>query len=171
MCSTPPTIDEIGRAHRDLAGARRRRRQRAGAHAVDREAGHGVRQPGEQGDVASERQALVADLRRRGQDHVADALGGNGRVAAQQLAHDLDRHVVGARLPEGAAGPRLAEGGPDAVDEHHLAQLASHGREDIRRLTGSIDVTVLGRDGAAPAVQPPVCDDCAWRPAGGAGLL
>ena len=120
--------DEVGRSHRDLAGARRRRRQRAGAHAVDGEARHGVRQPREQRHVAAERQALVADLRGRGEDHVADALGGNGRIAAQQLADGLDRHVVGARLPEEAARACLAERGPDAVDEHHLAELTGHGR-------------------------------------------
>ena len=102
---------EVGGAHRDLAGARRRRRQRTGAHAVDREAGDGVGQPGEQSDVTSEREALVADLRRRGEDHVADALGRDRRVAAQQLAHDLHRHVVGARLPEEPLGPAL----PNAV--------------------------------------------------------
>ena len=66
--------DEIGGAHRDLAGAGRRRGQRARAHAVDREAGHRVRQAREQRDVAAEGQALVADLRRRGEDDVADPL-------------------------------------------------------------------------------------------------
>ena len=121
---------EVGGAHRDLAGAGRRRRQRAGAHAVDREAGDGVGEPREQRDVASERQALVADLRGRGEDHVADALGRHGRVAAEQLADDLDRHVVGARLPEEAARPRLAERGADAVDEDDLVALATHAGED-----------------------------------------
>ena len=124
--------DEVGRAHRDLAGAGRRRRQRAGAHPVDREARHGVRQPGEERDVAAEGQALVADLRRRGEDDVADPLGRHARVAAQQLAHDLDRHVVGPRLPEEAALAGPAECGPDAVDEDHLTQLTRHARRDIR---------------------------------------
>ena len=118
--------DEVGGAHRDLAGAGRRRGQRARAHPVDREARHGVRQPREEGDVAAERQALVADLRRRGEDDVADPLGRNRRVAAQELAHDLDRHVVGPRLPEEAALARAAERRPDAVDEHHLTQLTRH---------------------------------------------
>ena len=92
--------DEVGRAHRDLPGPGSRRGQRTGAHPVDREARHGVRQPGEQRDVAAEGQALVSDLRRRGQDHIADPVGWHARVAAQQLAHDLDGHVVGPRLPE-----------------------------------------------------------------------
>ena len=66
--------DEVGGAHRDLARAGRRRRQRTRAHPVDREARHGVRQPREEGDVAAEGQALVADLCRRGEDDVADPL-------------------------------------------------------------------------------------------------
>ena len=56
--------------------------------------------PGEERDVAAERQPLVADLRRRGEDDVADPLGRDLRVAAQQLAHRLHAHVVGARAPE-----------------------------------------------------------------------
>ena len=94
--------------------------------------GHGVRQPGEQRDVAAERQALVADLRGRGEDHIADPVGRDARVPAQHLAHDLDGHVVRPRLPEEAALARPAEGRPDAVDEDHLTQLTRHGVEDIR---------------------------------------
>ena len=124
----PADDDEIGSAHRDLAGAGRRRGQRAGAHPVDGEAGHGVRQPGEEGDVAAEGQALVADLCRRGEDDIADPLRLHRRVAAQELANDLDRHVVGARLPEEAALARAAEGRADTVDEHHLTQLPGHAR-------------------------------------------
>ena len=118
---------EIRRAHRDLSGAGGRRRQGAGAHPIDGEARHRRRQSGEQGNVTSQCEALVADLCGRGQDHVADPLGRGVRIATKQLANDLDGHVVGPGPPEGAAGPRLAERGPDAVDEHHLAQLAAHG--------------------------------------------
>ena len=49
-----------------------------------------VREPGEERDVATERQALVADLRGRGEDDVVDPLGRQLRVAAEQLAHGLD---------------------------------------------------------------------------------
>ena len=117
MCSTPPASDDVGRAERDLARGGRDRGERAGAHAVDREAGHGLRDAREQRDVAAERQALVADLRGRGEDDVADPLRRELRVAAQQLAHDLDGHVVGARAPEHALRPGPAEGGAHAVDE------------------------------------------------------
>ena len=82
------------------------------------------RQPREQRDVAAERQALIADLRGRRQDDVVDPLGRQGRVAAQQLADDLDAQVVGARAPEDAFRPGPAEGGADAVDVENLAQLA-----------------------------------------------
>ena len=77
--------------------------------------------PGEQGDVAAERQPLVADLRGRGEDDVADPLGRDLRVAAQQLAHRLDAEVVRARAPVLPFGPGLAERRPDAVDEEDLA--------------------------------------------------
>ena len=86
--------------------------------------GHALRQPGEQRDVAAERQALVADLRGRGHDHVVDPLGRQCRVAAQQLADDLDAQIVGARAPEDALRPGPAERGADAVDVENLPQLA-----------------------------------------------
>ena len=162
--------DEISRTHRDLSGAGRRRRQRAGAHAVDGEAGHRVRQAREERHVAPEREALVSDLRCRGEDDVADSFGRDRRVAAQQLAHDLDRHVVGARLPEVAVRPRLAERSPHPVDEHHLAELPTHAVEDIRLATVTgCSLSPGSRRPAAP-VRPDrhrrVCDDCARRPAG-----
>ncbi len=121
---------EVGRAHRDLAGAGRRRGEGACAHPVDGEAGNGVGQAGEERHVAAEGQALVADLRGGGEDDVADPLGRHARVSAQELADGLDGHVVGARLPEEAARTGLAEGGADAVDEDDFAELAGHALED-----------------------------------------
>ena len=85
--------------------------------------GHGVGEPGEERDVAAERQALVADLGGRGHDDVADPLGRRLGVAAQELTDRLDGHVVGARLPEEATLSRLAEGRADAVDVDDLAEL------------------------------------------------
>ena len=117
---------DVCRAERDLAGRGGHGGERAGAHAVDREAGNGLGQPREQRDVAAERQALVADLRCRGEDDVADPLDRDLRVSAQQLAHDLHGHVVRARAPELAFRPGLAEGGAHAVDEDDLAELPCH---------------------------------------------
>ena len=101
---------DVDGAERDLAGGRGDGGERAGAHAVDREAGHGLGDAGEERDVAAEGQALVADLRGRGEHDVADPLGLDRRVAAQQLAHGLDAHVVGARAPEWPFGPALPNG-------------------------------------------------------------
>ena len=120
--------DDVGRAHRDLAGAGGRRRERARAHAVDREPGDRRREPGEERDIAAERQALVSDLRGRGEDDVVDALGRELRVASEELSHDLDAHVVRARLPEHAVLARAPERRTDAVDVDHLAQGAGHRR-------------------------------------------
>ena len=70
--------DDVGRAHRDLARSARGGGQRARAHAVDGEARDGLGEPREQRDVPAERQALVADLRGRGEDDVVDPLLGGG---------------------------------------------------------------------------------------------
>ena len=95
--------------------------------------GNRLREPGEQRDVAPERQSLVADLRGRGEDDVADPLGRQRRVAPEQLADDLDRHVVGARPPEDALLAGAAERGPHAVDEvRPLAARAPRGERDYR---------------------------------------
>ena len=118
--------DDVGGAHRDLAGTRGRRGERARAHAVDGEARDGRREAGEERDVAPEREALVADLRRRGEDDVVDPLRRELRVAAEQLAHGLDGHVVGARLREEPVARRPAERRAHAVDVDHLAELG-HG--------------------------------------------
>ena len=118
--------DDVGRAHRDLAGARGGRGEGAGAHAVDGEAGDGGRETCQQRDIAPEREPLVADLRGRGEDDVVDPLRRELRVASEDLAHGLDRHVVGARLREEAVRRRAAERSAHAVDVHHLAKLG-HG--------------------------------------------
>ena len=117
---------DIGGAHRDLPGTGSRRGECARAHAVDREAGHGGREPREKRDVAPEREALVTDLRGCGEDDVVDALRWQLRVAPEQLPHGLDRHVVGARLREEAVRCRAAEGRTHAVDVDHIADLG-HG--------------------------------------------
>jgi hypothetical protein len=119
--------DDVAGAHRDLAGAGGDRRERAGAHPVDREAGDGVRQAGEQRDLAAERQPLVAHLRGRGDHDVADSLRRHGGIAAEQLAHELHRHVVGPRPPEDALGACTAERGADAVDVDHVASHRGRG--------------------------------------------
>ena len=117
---------QIAGAHRDLARRRGGRGQRARAHPVDGEARHRVREAGKEADVAAEGQALVAHLGGGGHDDVADPLRRCFRVPAEELADDLDAHVVGAGLPEEAAGPGLAERRADAVDVHDLLQLARH---------------------------------------------
>ena len=113
--------DDVRSAHRDLAGAGGHRGQRTGAHPVEREARDAVRDPGQKGHVPAQRQALVADLRRRREDHVADPLGRQRRVPAQQLADDLDRHVVRPRLPEEPLRAGAAERGSQTVDVDNLA--------------------------------------------------
>src|SRR4051794_16452059 len=118
--------DDVGGAHRDLACAGGDGRERSGAHAVDREPGHRLRQPCEQRDIAAERQALVSDLRGGGHDHVVDPLGRQLRAASEQLADDLHAEVVGARLPEDALRPGTPECGPHAVHVNDLAQLPAH---------------------------------------------
>ena len=115
---------DVGRPERDLSCCRRQRRQRARAHAVDREARHGFRNACEERDVAAEREPLVADLRRGGHHDVADALRRDGGVAAQQLADGLHRHVVRPRAPELPLRPGLAERGAHTVDEEDLTHLA-----------------------------------------------
>ena len=90
---------DVHRAERDLAGRGSHRRERACAHPVDREAGHRLGNAREQCDVAAECQALVADLCGRGEHNVADAVGRDPGVPAEQLADSLDGHVVCACAP------------------------------------------------------------------------
>ena len=93
-----------------------------GAHPVDRVAGHGLGQPGQQRGGAADGQALVADLGGRGDGDLVDALGRQLRVAPQQLADDADDQVVGAGLGVHALRARLAERGADAVDEDDVTR-------------------------------------------------
>src|SRR5262249_2493384 len=101
------------------------------AHAVNREARDGTGQPGEQSDVAPERQPLISDLCGGREDDVVDPLGCHRRVAAQQFADELDRHVVGPRPPEHPVRPRPTEGGSDTVDEVDLANVGHHAKATV----------------------------------------
>ena len=117
---------DVGGSHRDFSGTRSCRCECTRAHAVDREAGHGRREPCEKRNVAPERETLVAHLGGRGEDDVVDALRRQLRAAPEKLPHRLDRHVVGARLREQAVRRRAAEGRPNAVDVDHIADFG-HG--------------------------------------------
>ena len=124
MCSTPPAMTTSA-APMAISPAPAVIAVSAPAHMRSTaNPGTGLRQAGEKRDVAPERQPLVADLSGRGHDHVADALGWQRRVAPQQLADDLDRHVVGPRAPEDALLARAAERRPHAVDEVDLSKFA-----------------------------------------------
>ena len=118
--------DDVGRTHRDLACARGGRGERACAHAIDCEARDGRRKPRQEGDVTTERQALVADLRRGREDDVVDSLGRKLRATSEQLPHRLHRHVVRARLREAAVGCCAAERRAHSVHVDDLAKLG-HG--------------------------------------------
>ena len=150
MCSTPPRSRGRTRPSR----SRRRgggRGERARAHPVDGEAGDGVGEAGEEADVAAERQPLVADLRGRGDDDVADPLGRYLRVPPQQLADDLDGHVVGAGLPEEPAGPALPNAVRTPSTNTTSLQLARHERSIARLTDRSIRRAGRGRCGCTVA--------------------
>ena len=124
--------DHVRRSHRDLAGAGRDRRQRPRAHSVDREPGNRVRQAGQQGDVAPERQPLVSHLGRGREVDVVDAFRRQRVVAAKQFAHELDGHVVGTRAPENALRPGSSKRAADAVDVVDLAKLTHRDKASRR---------------------------------------
>ena len=129
MCSTPPTRTTSA-APIAISPAPAVVAVSAPAHMRSTaNPGTELRQPGEQRDVASQRQALVADLRGRGEDDVVDPLLRELRVAPQHLADDLHGHVVGPRPGEEAVRRGAAEGRAHAVHVDDLAKL-SHGRDD-----------------------------------------
>ena len=127
MCSTPPAMTTSYGAEADARRGGGHGGHRAGAHAVDGEAGHGFGQPGEDRGGAADRQALVADLGGRRDGDLVDAGGIELGVAAQQLPDDLDDEVVGAGLGVHALRARLAERGADAVDEDDVALVRGGG--------------------------------------------
>ncbi len=133
MCSTPPTrttsAAPIAISPAPLVVAV----SAPGAHAVDGEAGHGLGEAGEQCDVAAERQSLVSDLCGCGEDDVVDPILRQARIPAQELAHDLHRHVVRARLPEVAVLARATECRANAVDVDHLIGGCEPSAETILR--------------------------------------
>jgi hypothetical protein len=124
--------DDVGRTHSDLASAGRHRGPRAGTHAVEREAGDSLRDPREQPDVAAQREALVADLSGGGEDDVADPVRRKAVIPAQELANDLDSHVVRAGLPEESLRSGAPEGGPQSVYVEDFLQRARHMRTILR---------------------------------------
>ncbi len=67
----------------DLTRAGGHSRQRARTHTVDRKAGNGLRNAGQQCDVATQRQPLVADLSGGRVDDVANALRRDLRIPPQ----------------------------------------------------------------------------------------
>ena len=87
------------------------------------------RNPGEERDVAAERQALVADLRGRREDDVADPLRrerGLRRSSSRTAFTPMSSARVRQNWPFGAG---LAERRPHAVDEEDLARL-THALDD-----------------------------------------
>ena len=102
-------------------------RHRAGAHPVHGEAGDALGQPRQQRGGAAQGQALVAGLGGRGDRDLVDPVGGQVRVAAHEVADDLDDQVVGAGLGVDALGAGLAERGADTVDEDDVARGARAG--------------------------------------------
>jgi hypothetical protein len=115
--------DVVG-THGDAPGDGGDGGHRTGAHAVDGEAGDGLRQAGEQRRRAADSEALVADLGRGGDGHLVDPLGREFRMAAQQFADAPDDEVVGAGVGVHAAG--LAERRADAVDEDDVTGGTGH---------------------------------------------
>ena len=76
---------------------------------------------------------------------LVDPLGGQLRVAAQQLADALDDEVVGAGLGVHALVAGLAERGADAVDEDDVAEGAGHvGPPAVRALADWLGICAGG---------------------------
>ncbi len=113
--------DDVVLAETDAGRGGRHGRHRAGAHAVDRESGDALGQPGEDGGGAADGQTLIAGLGGRGDRDVVDRGGIELRVATQQFTNRLDDEIVGASAGVHALRAGLAERGADAVDEHDIA--------------------------------------------------
>ena len=101
----------------------RHARHRARAHAVDREAGHGLRQACEDRHRAAEREPLLAGLARRGDRDVVDAVGGNVGVSFHQADRRLDGEVIRSGVPVHALLAGAPERGSHAVDEVDVREL------------------------------------------------
>ncbi len=110
----------------DGTGDRGHGRQGARAHAVDGVTRHGLRQTGEDPRGTADGEALVADLRGRGDGDLVDLLRVETGVAAQQLPDRLHDEVVGTGLVVDALRSRLAERGADAVDEDDVPDGTRH---------------------------------------------
>ena len=95
---------------------------RAGAHPVDREAGHRAGETGQERGGPADGQTLVADLGGGRDGHLVDPFRRQLGVPAQQLADHLDDQVVGAGLRVLTLLAGLAERGAHALDEDHVAQ-------------------------------------------------
>ncbi len=103
----------------------------AGAHAVDREARHGLRESGEDRGRAPEREALVAGLGGGRDRDVVDAVLRHVRIAFEECDDRLDDEVVGSRVPVHALFTGSAERGSDPVDEHDFSSF-SHAAAPFR---------------------------------------
>ena len=108
MCSTPPA-STTSAAPIAISPAPAVTAVSAPAHMRSTaKPGHGLREPGEQRDVAAERQALVADLRGRGEDDVADPLGGScgfRRSSSRTTLTAMSSARVRQKTPFGPARP------------------------------------------------------------------
>ena len=117
--------DDVGRAHRDLAGARGDRGERAGAHAVDREARHasaGCRRAARRRGRASGPGRRPARSRRRRRRRSARAAAvGLRRSSSRTTLTPMSSARVRQKTPFGPARPNARA---DAVDEEDLPQLA-----------------------------------------------
>src|SRR5690606_23322105 len=96
------------------------------AHAVDGVTGDRGGQAGQDPGRAADGQALVADLRGRGDGDLVDLLRVETGVAAQQLPDRLHDEVVGTGFVVDALRARLAERGADAVDEDDVPDGTRH---------------------------------------------
>ena len=140
--------------HADAGRDSRGGGQRPGAHPVDGEAGHRLRQAGQHRGTAPQREALVADLGGRGHGHLVDALRRQVRVAPQEFAHHSHDQIVGPGLGIHALRTRLAERGARPVDHDNVATCLRHA-----------DLQGIGTTSVLPMLLT-----SSKRPAGGPGV-